>query len=58
MKILKGMKKYLVSVKEIYIEMLVGKKKQKNYDEIIKFLNNNNFVIYKKFNENYIFKKK
>ena len=58
MKILKGMKKYLVSVKEIYIEMLVGKKKQKNYNEIVKFLNNNNFIIYKKFNENYIFKKK
>ena len=58
MKILKGMKKYLVSVKEIDSEMLVGTKKQKNYDEIIKFLNNNNFVIYKKFNENYIFKKK
>ena len=38
--------------------MLVRKKKQKNYYEIIKFLNNNNFIIYKKFNENYIFKKK
>ena len=58
MKILKGMKKYLVSVKEIYIEMLVRKKKQKDYYEIIKFLKNNNFIIYKKFNENYIFKKK
>ena len=29
MKILKGMKKYLVSVKEIYIEMLVEKKNKK-----------------------------
>ena len=37
MKILKGMKKYLVSVKEIYIEMLVGKKKQKNCNRNIKF---------------------
>lgn len=58
MRILKGMKKNLVNVKEIYIEMIVGKKKQKNYNEILSFLKKNNFKIYKKFNENYLFRKK
>ena len=58
MKILKGMKKNLVNVREIYIELLVGKKKNKDYSKILSFLKKNNFKIFKVFNENYLFRKR
>lgn len=58
LKILAGMKKTLVNVKEIYIEMLDSNIKGKNYYKIFNYLKKHNFELNSKFDENYLYKKK
>ena len=55
--ILKGMKKILNHANELYIEMINGKKKNKDYYKIIRLLKKYNFNISDKCLTNYIFKK-